>query len=400
MSKPLIVYLDSSDYSVFSDDSAKTHEISNIENQLLLLRDEGKIEIRFSHINVIEAAPTKPEDILSSSKRLQTIKRICGNKCVASYVLVLEHEIESLSKHKPNSYQLNILNENGVWFHDFDIKEFSYLAEDIKQEISKLPDRKARRKKEREVFNDDGSVKNASAYLKGSPESFAIEICRKYPILEEDAKLAARSYFNNGSTAKFLQCLSNSLSNLEILSKWYEFSWDEATQLSSFLRELGGDQLILQEQLKDKLIELNNEYELEGLSDSQIKNKINETFGNILNSLPVNVINRLNENHASSFDHKFSWELCPSLLTITTLSVHQAKLNLLTTRKAKISDFGDLFHAAYLPHVDIFRADGNTAEIIKKAKLPFKTKIVSTLTDLPKEIESLLMLKSNNCTID
>lgn len=66
MSKPLIVYLDSSDYSVFCDDSAKTHEISNIENQLLLMRDEGKIEIRFSYINVIEAAPTKPEDILSS----------------------------------------------------------------------------------------------------------------------------------------------------------------------------------------------------------------------------------------------------------------------------------------------------------------------------------------------
>ena len=69
MTKPIIVYLDSSDYSVFSDDSAKTQEIMNIENQLLLLRDEGKIEIRFSHTNVIEAAPTKPEDRLFIFKK-------------------------------------------------------------------------------------------------------------------------------------------------------------------------------------------------------------------------------------------------------------------------------------------------------------------------------------------
>ena len=78
MNKPLIVYLDSSDYSDFSDGSKRTPEIIRIENQLLQLRDENKIEIRFSHINVIEAAPTKPEDKVSSSKRLQIIKKFVG----------------------------------------------------------------------------------------------------------------------------------------------------------------------------------------------------------------------------------------------------------------------------------------------------------------------------------
>ncbi len=395
MAKPIIVYLDSSDYSVFSDDSARTQEIINIENQLLQLRDEGKIEIRLSQINVIEAAPTKSEDIISSSKRLQTIKRFCGYKCLASYVLVIESEINSLSKLNPISKQFAVLNENGAWFSELvDIKEFSYLAEDIKQEISKIPDRKARRKKEREVFNADGSVKNASAYLKGSPESFAKEICSRYPILEDDAKIVAKSYFHNGSTANFVKSFSNSLSNLEILSEWYERSWDEATQLSSFLREIGGDLLNSLEQLKDKSIELNDIYKLEGFSDIQIKNKINEIFDGLLNTLPKSVIKRICENNASSISQEVSWELCPSLLTLTTLSVHLAKLNSSTVRKPKTSDFGDILHAAYLPYVDIFRADGNTASIIDKAKLPFKTKVVAKLADLPDEINNLLMLKS------
>ena len=125
---PLIVYLDSNDYSIFSDESKRTPEIISIENHILQLRDENKIEIRFSHINVIEAAPTKLEDKLSSLKRLQTINKFCGKKCLVSYVSVLENEFESLNKQKIIPTQLNIFNENGVWFSDFaDIKEFSYI---------------------------------------------------------------------------------------------------------------------------------------------------------------------------------------------------------------------------------------------------------------------------------
>lgn len=396
MTKPIIIYLDSSDYSVFSDDSAKTQELMNIENQLLQLRDEGKVEIRFSHINIIEAAPIRAEDKLSSSKRFKTIKRICGYKCFSSYVDIVEHEIESIRKQTPRSTQSNINNENGIWFPDLlDINEFSYLADDIKEEISKIPDRKKRRIANRKFFNANGSIKNASVFLKGSADSFSEEICSKYPFTQENAKLAAESYFNNGSTANFTCLLSDSLSNLENISKWYEFSWDEATHLSSFLREIGGDLLTSLEKLKDKSTELINNYKLEGLTDSQIKNKMNESFDGLLESLPDSLIKRLNENDISSFNQKASWSLCPSLLTITALSVQLAKLNILTSRKTKVSDFGDILHTVYLPHVDIFRVDGNTASIINQAKLPLKTRIVSKLTDLPNEINKLLLSNLN-----
>lgn len=143
-----------------------------------------------------------------------------------------------------------------------------------------------------------------------------------------------------------------------------------------------------------------NNYKSDGLNDSQIKNKMNESFDCLLKSLPDSIVNRLNENHISSFNQKASWKLCPSLLTITTVSVKLAKLNLLTSQSSKPSDFGDILHTAYIPHVDIFRADKATADIIKQAKLPFETTIVSKLTDLPSEIENLLMLKSVNCTND
>ena len=193
---------------------------------------------------------------------------------------------------------------------------------------------------------------------------------------------------------KFVHALSDSLSNLENISKWYECSWDDTTQLSSFLREIGADLRISLEQIKNHLIEENESKKLEGSSDIQIKNEMDVIFVGLLNSLPKGLIERMCKNNASSINKEVSWELCPSILTLTTLSVHLAKLNSLTMRKPKTSDFGDILHAAYLPHVDIFRADGNTASIIKQAKLPCKTKVVSRLVDLPNEINNLLMLRS------
>lgn len=393
MSRPLVIYLDSSDYSIFCDVSKRTPELVSIENKLLQFRDENKVEFRFSHINVIEAAPIKAEDRLVSSKRLDVIKKFCGCKCLISYVSIIENEIECLSKMLPSPTQLNYLNNDGIWFPSLTgIKEFSYLADNIRQEISKIPDRKDRRQAQRKFFNEDGSVKNAKTYLKGNVDSFTKEICTKYPFTEEKAKLAAQSYFNNGSTANFVRLLSDSLSKLENISKWYEISWDEATQLSSFLREIGGDIMKSLGQLKDNnWPELLNDYKLQGLSDGQIKQRMNESFNGLLSTLPITILKRLNLSHASTSNQEVSWELCPSLLTLTALSVSLAKLNLLTSRKAKNSDFGDILHTTYLPHVDIFRCDGNTASIIEQAKLPIKTRVVSKLIDLPKEIDSLLM---------
>ena len=85
---------------------------------------------------------------------------------------------------------------------------------------------------------------------------------------------------------KFVQALSDSLSNLESLGKWYECSWDEATQLSSFLREIGTDLRISLEQIKHHLIEENKSKKLEGSSDIQIKNEMDVIFVGLLNSMP------------------------------------------------------------------------------------------------------------------
>ena len=51
-------------------------------------------------------------------------------------------------------------------------------------------------------------------------------------------------------------------------------------------------------------------------------------------------------------------------------------------RKLKRSDFGDMAHAAYIPHVDYFRCDAPMAECFRELGQRFQTVIVTSLNDL------------------
>ena len=56
-------------------------------------------------------------------------------------------------------------------------------------------------------------------------------------------------------------------------------------------------------------------------------------------------------------------------------------------RPPKESDFGDMIHSAYMPYVDIFRADGFTADALKQLKSARTTVVVPRLTELIPEIQ-------------
>ncbi|CAG9933173.1 hypothetical protein [Candidatus Nitrotoga arctica] len=59
MKNPLIIYLDSSDFSDLSNPEKRTSEIIELESQLLNWQMQGYIELRFSHVHLLEAAATE-----------------------------------------------------------------------------------------------------------------------------------------------------------------------------------------------------------------------------------------------------------------------------------------------------------------------------------------------------
>ena len=117
---------------------------------------------------------------------------------------------------------------------------------------------------------------------------------------------------------------------------------------------------------------------------------LNKSLEDLLINMPKGLADKLASNMGLELESTPSWELTPTLLTLTTLSVSLAKQISINGQKPRTSDFGDLYHAAFLPYVDIFRADSSIASAIKVARLPFKTQIVGKFADLPKYINQQL----------
>src|SRR5256885_13925884 len=95
-SRPLQVYLDSSDISVLSVAGGGQRDIVTIAAKLNRWTTAGDIQIRFSYVHVAEAAPTKLEHILPATARLELLHRLCWPHALAAPSDVSELEAQSL----------------------------------------------------------------------------------------------------------------------------------------------------------------------------------------------------------------------------------------------------------------------------------------------------------------
>ena len=133
--KPLVVYLDSSDISDLSNPLKRTDDLLKIESELFDLHARELIEFRFSMIHIIESAPKDENLIGYARQRFNNIYKLCNKKCIPSYTDILEHEISSLSS-EINSKDLEIYNNNSIWFSEFDTRDSLNLKSMVDEYIN------------------------------------------------------------------------------------------------------------------------------------------------------------------------------------------------------------------------------------------------------------------------
>jgi hypothetical protein len=90
------------------------------------------------------------------------------------------------------------------------------------------------------------------------------------------------------------------------------------------------------------------------------------------------------------------WDQFPGITTASVLALHVAQRSARArqSRVPKVSDFGDAYHAVYLPYVDVFRADAFIASVLRQCKLRFPTVIVDRFLDLPMRVQELIESRS------
>jgi hypothetical protein len=396
MARPLQVYLDSSDFSNLANPNA-SDLLRSVERYLLTWLDAGLIEIRFSHLHVVEASPVRPEDISFSKARLAKIKQLCERKCLRSTISIIEKEIASPGAWRAPDYLDWVFLDDGNWFPnivdvDTDMSPIAALRDEIR--TSGL-DRATRRKREREWFDSYGRLKPAvKARLRRTRSD---EMQQLFPLPAGAAQEISDLIIDGADKAVISSKLAKAIGqDISLWPGWYEKHWDRVAPISTLLRS--GSRGI-NDGFRNALDVMKREYvewHEKGIPIKELDLIAERTFNEAASKMHANIVRRLSTKldiTPYNGDCDDPWELRPGLTT--ALSVQRQSFKRAVgfaglPRKPDEGDLGDVLHCVHLPFVDFFRADGFAASMIAEVKPPFPTKIVPKLAHLPELIRARL----------
>lgn len=390
MTQPIQIYLDSSDFSKFSNLEKQPREYEEVLEYLTQKRNDGVITMHFSEAHVIEAAPTSPAAIPAAMERFRIIKELCGKNCLIHPIDLWD--IELSNQNLDGNNKKKVVRNDGNWMPKlFDLSEMlpdveKLLVEDLKH---------LGRAKRRLYLKNEKPT--ALAYAERAPSSLigAEELSRQLP-LNMSALNVVRKYFIGKSTrAQALNALQECFSDLEEFGRWYKKNWSAASELSQHLRSSG-------EEFKNKLLEarvkldtLMKEGAASGYSAEKLQNLFKQTF---VESLPVNSHRMINVNTKALDQVDDPWKTEPGMTCTVTLAMHVARRSVMgvSPRVPSHSDFPDCYHAVYLPYVDIYRPDSFMESMLKECNMPFPTVVVDKLLKLPSAIEKMIAERKNS----
>jgi hypothetical protein len=391
---PIQVYLDSSDFSNLANPATRTKEIVAVETFLVEMHDRGLLEIRFSEAHVTEASPVNPSAIPAGLARLSTIQRLCGLKCLSHPADLMRGEIDSVHSGDPlRKRRCAVRRDDGYWFHSaFRLGTILPTREELLTElVSKLP-RETRRKFVRnEKFTRD-------AFLSLSSSLPNMESLReKLPLSVESIKVIESYYRGNRKLVDAERAIYASVAELIHFGSLFPKNWNQAHDLTKYLRE---ESINITSRLKEQYEDIATTIEAHienGLSVDQIERDMAEAFRVVVKTTGAKLAAKMAQGtDQAKILAADPWEQFPGIATASALTLHvaQRSARVRQSRAPKFSDFGDAYHAIYLPYVDVFRADAFIADVLRQCKLPFPTVVVDRFLDLPKRVQELIESRS------
>jgi hypothetical protein len=387
---PLQVYLDSSDYSVLSDEDPAP-ELHALLAYLESRVESGDIEIRYSYPLVSEAAPVKPKHIEASRRRFQMMARLCGRRCFANLLQLWEAEARG-------NLAESIYSDRGDWFPPVAQLDtpLTSPAEAIEASIADSGlNRHSRRKLSARYVNNGVPTAAGWERLKSPSPRFVEKIIAKYPFHREQVESAIREH-GWLSPQLVARLLTESFRDLDNFDQWFAKAWNRAESVSKWIRS-GGERI--ERILLDSKVGI-QEHRASAVAKGVDLKKMERVIASrtpspgatIADRVLVSARQRLNIEHGSI---STNWTDTPSLCTVGELAsalLQDTSFAMDARRKARKSDAGDVLHAGYLPFVDIFRADGYMTTLIGSCKLPVKAKVVGSIHMLRPAIEAALIL--------
>jgi len=390
----MIVYLDSQDYSnIATPPRGREAFFESLGHQLQELADSGDIKIRYSAIHVSEIAHTTADAMKYSVPRARMLKQLSAGKCMRFWNCIADEEV--LANFDPDQ-KVVATNDNDLWF-ETDMRTLRTFVEHFRESMEEtLKERGVNRKARRKAAKLDikGFItgteqgRNALAKLANSlNEQFS---------LDEKLNLEMLTSYVMGSVGKerFENYVRRIMFDPVSLISKLSPEFDLESKLPRIVRDRG-------QNLVDKL---NPSLEKIQQAITRIpKTELHEPLFRDIREMPRNIAanirrslvqSSLEENGKGAIGKKplsngqIDGLKVPIINTFSgilnryldqTVSAAYAGAPL---RYFRLSDAADLFHAAYLPHVDVFRCDSAWTNLFLPEQTKYQVNIVGKVEDL------------------
>lgn len=406
MTRSTIVYLDSQDFSRIANPPRGAEAFyANLQESLDGLISDGLVEVRYSAVHISEIAHTKLGAATFSAARARVLKHLCRGKCMPFWTEILTSEVEHALG---LSGSVEALRDGDRWI-DVDPTAIGGFLENLRGSLDEtLKSKGYNRHRRRAAATIDWiklltQTRDGEAVLDGIVDA----INAKFPLDTELDRATLVAYVSGRTeTEEFGSYLRSLLTDPVNLIERVAIEFDTGLRIPALVRDLGKDFVTRLDPVVDKIINVYSALPslMPEPTVSAMAHRLVDTAGvRIRRSMIRDRISKsqLTVTASPVQDSELDGMDLPALDAI--VAVFAKCLHDLVTaararkpaRRFRPTDAGDLFHATYVPYVDVFRCDTAWVNALSPVGRKHGTTIVGRIEDLMPAIMECITRKTS-----
>lgn len=384
--RPIAIYLDASDYSYLTD-PRRHFEYSRLREQLEDLARSGRVQFFYSGAMLSEIAPVREMDRELATLRGGLLAKLCGQNAMAAFDRVVSGELDQLYGAPINRDLARRFD--GEWFPDIGVlmpspsaRSEMMLTTLEKTLAEAAPNRKTRRAARRKAIGKHGIRPG----ILPVPDPIGLEL-GSLPIRPADYAVVVEYLAGRATRMQADAAMKASLRDSAWIVLYLTSSEGSATRLAEMIRKPAE---VAIGKLNETLLSLVER--LRGIRSVDPNFEISpELWGEAWDSQLSSVARKLDEKMrfpTTSQNALLIEKSCPGMTCFFWVAFELLKRRIIGNGKPMTrNDFQDASHALYAPYVDVFRADGNTASLLRSHAKRYRTIVVDKVTQLPDAIQ-------------
>lgn len=407
MGGPVVIYLDTQDFSLFDEclNGRGKPEVTDVLDKLLPEIDAGRVACPISMAHLSELLQYQGGGRDLTLRKAESIERLAGSYAFRDINDMISAELIDLAvsnkclRHPPLRQPHFPLDNEGQW-HPSVEKMLDTIKGQMERGLNaELKEQRgvprALRRKAKSIMRSGGWGEALT-----SPGAMAQmrEFASSYPVTDRFLDLMPRFLLGKVRAEVVEVELFKGMRRPTNFATWYFERYEGSRDLPYWMETLGAELARTLIEFKDSVasIEIPPHILEKFLAEQSGKFALSISARLFAEAAPglkrlgmgQHAIDKLlaNPGRAAS----------PTIRILATLAMQTLKKHMAKGANAptiKRGDGGDLMHALYLPHCDLWRGDKSSAELLRQAFPEYRARVVGKLRDLPSQLQALLAEK-------